>query len=442
MHKANDASCPRSFETNVCMYDSEFRPSRVVSFRTVATQKTSPTNRTLFRATRPIVTPSGVDAPRDVNWTTSPSIAKATRSFTRATETIARPSREFKRFKSRRMRTLTGSAVTAIAVPRNRDCANVIPSAAARLYPREKGRKNSTKATTMLRSLNAFRRPSRPSSIPARSTRMKTPRLATTFNDSPNEVVGSGLMRPRTIGPTRIPASTSPIIGDWWSFSIASPAPAMTKGWYKSTPPGFLFAMKMPKRITHEKKLKGVAENLGWFYASAKELREKCGPLVAQLPPSIKFDSHWVVMQEFLRALEVDKYPHAIEFRHKSWFRDDVYKLLRDRNVTMVWSENQYLRTPTDVTSDQVYLRMVGDREITEFKEVQKDKSAEMRTWYKELEESSDSVKGALVFFNNHYAGFGPGSVNEFRRLAGMMEYQFPTAKAGAGSQRGLADFG
>src|SRR5437773_10449025 len=80
----------------------------------------------------------------------------------------------------------------------------------------------------------------------------------------------------------------------------------------------------------------------------------------------------------------------------------------------MVWSENQYLRTPTDVTSDQVYLRMVGDREITQFKEVQKDKSTEMRTWYKELEESSDSVKGALVFFNNHYAGFGPGSVNEF----------------------------
>ncbi len=221
-----------------------------------------------------------------------------------------------------------------------------------------------------------------------------------------------------------------------------NPGPAMTKGWYKSTPPGFLFSMKMPKRITHEKKLKGVAENLGWFYASAKELREKCGPLVAQLPPSIKFDSHWTVMQEFLRALEVDKYPHAVEFRHKSWFREDVYKLLRDRNIAMVWSENQYLRTPTDVTADQVYLRMVGDREITEFKEVKKDKSAEMRTWYKELEESSDSVKGALVFFNNHYAGFGPGSVNEFRRLAGMMEYQFPAAKSGAGGQKGLADFG
>src|SRR5207247_9912330 len=118
------------------------------------------------------------------------------------------------------------------------------------------------------------------------------------------------------------------------------------------------------------------------------------------------------------------------------------YKLLRDRKVTMLWYVNQYRRTTTDMTSDQVCLRMVGDREITQFKEVQKDKSAEMRTWYKELEESSDSVKGALVFFNNHYAGFGPASVNEFRRLAGMMEYEFP-AKAGVPStQRSLGEFG
>src|SRR5438128_1667901 len=365
-------------------------------------------------------------------------MAKATRSFTRATETMARPSREFRRFRSRRIRTLTGRAVTAMAVPRNRDCENVKPRAAARLYPKENGRKNSTMATTMLRSLNAFRRPSRPSSIPARSTRMKTPRLATTFNDW----LG-GFYPPVTPKSDylKLYSSVFDCVEVDSSF-YRNPGPAMTKGWYKSTPDAFLFAMKMPKRITHEKKLKGVAENLEWFYASAKELREKCGPLVAQLPPSIKFDSHWTVMQEFIQALDVDKYPHAIEFRHKSWFREDVYKLLRDRNVAMVWSENQYLRTPTDVTADQVYLRMVGDREITEFKEVKKDKSAEMRSWYKELEGSSDSVKGALVFFNNHYAGFGPGSVNEFRRLAGLMEYTFPAASGAPAGQKSLGDFG
>ena len=67
MHSAKDASCPRSLETKVCMYDSEVRPKRVVSFRMVATQKTSPMKRTLFKATRPIVSPSGVEAPSEVN---------------------------------------------------------------------------------------------------------------------------------------------------------------------------------------------------------------------------------------------------------------------------------------------------------------------------------------------------------------------------------------
>ncbi|HEY5538124.1 MAG TPA: DUF72 domain-containing protein, partial [Thermoplasmata archaeon] len=88
------------------------------------------------------------------------------------------------------------------------------------------------------------------------------------------------------------------------------------------------------------------------------------------------------------------------------------------------------------------YLRMVGDREFEEFKETQRDKSKEMREWYKELEEASDSVKGAFVFFNNHYAGFGPASVNEFRRLAGMIEYEFPAAKGGTAVQKGLGEFG
>ena len=71
--------------------------------------------------------------PRVWNWTTRPSMAKATRSLTKATETMARPSRLCSRFRSSRMRTLTGRAVIAKAVPRNRDWTNVICSAWPRL---------------------------------------------------------------------------------------------------------------------------------------------------------------------------------------------------------------------------------------------------------------------------------------------------------------------
>src|SRR5206468_4186231 len=106
MHKAKDASWPRSLATKVCMYDSELRPKRVVSFRIVATQNTSPTNRTLLRTTSPMVTLSGADMPRFVNWTTKPNIANATKSFTSTTKTITHPNHEFNKFKSMKIQTL------------------------------------------------------------------------------------------------------------------------------------------------------------------------------------------------------------------------------------------------------------------------------------------------------------------------------------------------
>src|SRR5712692_5131615 len=76
----------------------------------------------------------------------------------------------------------------------------------------------------MLLSLNARCNPSRPSSIPASITTTKTPMFATTPREAPRVVVGFGLTHPRTIGPRRMPAKTSPIMGDWRTFSIASPA--------------------------------------------------------------------------------------------------------------------------------------------------------------------------------------------------------------------------
>ncbi|MBI4415671.1 MAG: DUF72 domain-containing protein, partial [Euryarchaeota archaeon] len=151
------------------------------------------------------------------------------------------------------------------------------------------------------------------------------------------------------------------------------PQPAMTAGWRRRVPDGFRFTAKFPKRITHEKKLVHVEEPLGWLYKSVAELRDRLGALVVQLPPSVKYETHLDAMKQFLTIID-PKISHAIEFRHKSWFRDDVYALLKDHNVAMAWSENQYLKTPPVVTADFLYLRLVGERDITEFKETQRDR--------------------------------------------------------------------
>ncbi len=200
-----------------------------------------------------------------------------------------------------------------------------------------------------------------------------------------------------------------------------TPSPYVIEQWKRATPDGFLFSLKLPKKITHEKKLVDFEPQLAYFYGVVSKLGKKLGPIVAQLPPSIKLSSHSSLMEKFVSSLD-PKVQHAIKFRHKSWFTPEVYRLLRKHNVAMAWSLNQYLETPAEVTANFVYLRMVGERDITEFSGIQKDRTEEMKRWAGSLEEKSSDYDTGFIFFNNHFAGFGPESVNEFRRLLGLIE--------------------
>ncbi len=149
------------------------------------------------------------------------------------------------------------------------------------------------------------------------------------------------------------------------------------------------------------------------------------------------------VLTNFVSELK-SGFRHAIEFRHKSWFRDDVYKMLEANNVSLCWSITQYVEAPTRLTSDFVYTRMVGERDITKFNETQKDRSNEMKKMSSAVKDVVGSVDDVFVFFNNHFAGFGPESVNEFRRLLGLMESDFSRISSSGTQttlQKSLVDF-
>lgn len=206
----------------------------------------------------------------------------------------------------------------------------------------------------------------------------------------------------------------------------------MVNNWRKNTTDGFIFTAKFPKKITHELKLRDSQAQLERYYKSISELREKLGALVIQLPPSFNMKKDKEALVAFLPLLD-QKYKHAIEFRNKSWWKPETYKLLEANNVALAWSENQYAPTPTEATSDIAYLRMVGDRTITNFSAPQKDQTQTMKQWYTALEEKSSLFKQGYIFFNNHFAGFGPGSVNEFRRLAGLAELDWKAIKTEPG---------
>ena len=211
-----------------------------------------------------------------------------------------------------------------------------------------------------------------------------------------------------------------------------TPSPLMVANWRKNTTDHFIFTAKFPKKITHELKLRDSQAQLERYYKSISELREKLGALVIQLPPSFNYKKDREALSTFLGQID-QKYKHAIELRNKSWWKPETYKLLSDSNVALAWSENQYAPTPTERTSDIAYLRMVGDRTITNFSTPQKDQTQTMKKWYTALEEKSSLFKQGYIFFNNHFAGFGPGSVNEFRRLAGLAELDFKAIKTEPG---------
>ncbi len=222
----------------------------------------------------------------------------------------------------------------------------------------------------------------------------------------------------------------------------------MINQWKKNTPEGFLFSPKFPKKITHELKLQNASDTISYFFRTLAGLGAKLGPMVVQLPPSFKYDTGIRDLELFIAELK-SGFKYSIEFRHKSWFRDDVYSLLQANNISMCWSINQYVETPRKLTSNFNYVRMVGeDREITKFSAIQKETTEKMAEVASDVKASSGSTDDTFVFFNNHFAGFGPESVSEFRRLLGLMEINYsPSSESNndsgnnSKSQMSLGDF-
>ncbi|HEY3664756.1 MAG TPA: DUF72 domain-containing protein [Polyangiaceae bacterium] len=128
-------------------------------------------------------------------------------------------------------------------------------------------------------------------------------------------------------------------------------------GWRDASPDAFLFAVKASRRITHQKKLVDVAEDVLYLFNVIDRLGSKVGPVLFQLPPFLKKDLG--VLQAFLSALPTGRRA-ALEFRHPSWFEDDVYEALRAANVALVGGdlEDDEKSPPLVVTADFGYLRL------------------------------------------------------------------------------------
>jgi uncharacterized protein YecE (DUF72 family) len=135
------------------------------------------------------------------------------------------------------------------------------------------------------------------------------------------------------------------------------PTEKLLLGWIAATPPEFKFAVKAHQKITHIQRLRDVAEFTSDFLASLQPLdaEKKLGPVLFQLPPFLKCDA--ALLKEFLARLP-RPLRAAFEFRHTSWFTDEIYELMRSSNVALCQAESEKLETPEVQTADFAYLRL------------------------------------------------------------------------------------
>ena len=182
------------------------------------------------------------------------------------------------------------------------------------------------------------------------------------------------------------------------------PTRRLLEGWVEQVPESFAFALKAPRRITHQKKLSGVEEDVGYLLDTTTALGPRLGPILVQLPPYLKKDV--ALLADFV-ALIPEGARAAVEFRSSSWFDDEVYDTLRARGVALVVSDMDDKPEPPVVrTAPFGYARL---------RRAEYDDTS-MAAWAGRFAEGGWDE--TYVFFKHEEAGTGPRYAARFRELA------------------------
>ena len=135
------------------------------------------------------------------------------------------------------------------------------------------------------------------------------------------------------------------------------PSEAALAGWAGRAPPGFVYAWKASRFITHNKKLKDVADSIALVFGRMDPLGEHFGPVLFQLPPQLRAD--YERLAAFLRLLPRHR-RCTVEFRHPSWYAPAILDLLREHDVALCVSDHAAAPSPWEATASFLYVRGHG----------------------------------------------------------------------------------
>ena len=219
------------------------------------------------------------------------------------------------------------------------------------------------------------------------------------------------------------------------------PTPHVSEHWAAVTPPGFRFMCKVPREITHERRLHDADEPLAAFLRGIEPLGAKLGCLLVQLPPWFhpRHDEH--ALRDFIRRLPAG-FRWAVEFREPEWHLPRIVHLLESRGVAWVWNDLSALPQADaaafgflPVTADFALVRLMGDsttkydahgKTVHHYREPIWPRPQSLDNWAVKIRQTVQESREVFVSVNNHFEGYAPHTARELALRLGM-EVKLPS---------------
>lgn len=215
------------------------------------------------------------------------------------------------------------------------------------------------------------------------------------------------------------------------------PSASRVNNWSARTPEDFIFCVKVPQVITHEKVLVDCDSEFEEFVKTMDILGPKLGPMIFQFPSFDRWkfpkrESFLRVLTLFLKKLPTD-HKFVIEIRNKNWLDAKFADVLREHNVALALTDTSFVPRPWEmkekfdmITADFAYVRWLGDRKKIEEQTTMWDKTivdrkADLRNWAELLKAmlNNKKIRKIFAFANNHYSGHAPATAKQFLDLWG-----------------------
>ena len=229
------------------------------------------------------------------------------------------------------------------------------------------------------------------------------------------------------------------------SSFYGTPTPKQVESWRARTPDGFVFAAKVPQLVSHAEVSRESLDELAKFLDVMRGLGPKLGPLLFQFPYTARGRDaeEWATGGRFRARLAalMEHLPEdlrfVVEVRNDRWIAPPLLVLLRSRRVALAFVDYYTMPTmariaahPDSVTADFAYVRFLGNHKEMDARVERKaaaggrrwdvlvqDRTAEVSSWLPALRRLAARIQRTYVFFNNHYAGHAPASIELFRTL-------------------------